>query len=222
MYIFHWMQLSRVNNRAFWDLGNWVQLFVSMWQGLWQRHPAGTWAIHLQSCWIQVQNTYYMIETNCNWRNMKSVPSIMWMTPSKVHFYGSLLRSYLCWWLFVTYQPQGTKGHPKHDLSIHHLPHLWLGWNFFEKIENIFLHHLVALSSCNTRFEGEKWELSQLEYSGEIQLLQKDINLEKTYVDALGANKTYTEYAKTYQSLMLIWNIPFLRIFNDKTYLSYI
>ena len=35
-------------------------------------------------------------------------------------------------------------------------PHLWLRWKFFEKIRNIFLHHLVALSSCNTRFEEEK------------------------------------------------------------------
>ena len=85
----------------------------------------------------------------------------------------------LCWWLFVTQKPQRTKGHPKHDLAILHLPHLWLRWNFFEKIGNIFLQYLVALSSCNTRFREEKWELSQLEYSGEMQLLQKHFDMEK-------------------------------------------
>ena len=110
----------------------------------------------------------------------------------------------LCWWLFVTQKPQRTKDHPKHDLAIHHLPHLWLRRNFFEKIRNIFLHYLVALSNCNTRFREEKWELSQLEYSGEMQLLQKHFDIEKTYVDADWANKTYTEYKKTYQSSMLI------------------
>ena len=35
-------------------------------------------------------------------------------------------------------------------------PHLWLRRNFFEKIGNIFLCYLVALSSCNTSFDGEK------------------------------------------------------------------
>ena len=59
------------------NLGNWWQLFASMWQHLWQRHPAGTWAIHPKSWWIEVQNTYYMIQTNYNWRNMKSIPSII-------------------------------------------------------------------------------------------------------------------------------------------------
>ena len=58
-------------------------------------------------------------------------------------------------------------------------PHLWLRWKFFEKIRNVFLHHLAALSSCNMRFEGAKWELSQLEYSGEMQLFQKDSGMEK-------------------------------------------
>jgi len=127
-----------------------------------------------------------------------------------------------CWCLFVTCKPRRTKGHPEHDLRIHHLPQVWLRRNFFLKIGNIFLHYLVALSSCNTRFEGEKWELSQLEYSGEIQLLQKDFDMEKTYVDALWTNKTYIEYRKTYQSSMLIQDVLFLRIFNHKTYLSYI
>ena len=114
----------------------------------------------------------------------------------------------LCWWLFVTQKPQRTKGHPKHDLAIHHLPHLWIRlWlrqNSFENIGNIFLHYLVALSSCNTRFREEKWELSQLEYSGEMQLLQKHFDMKKTYVDADWANKKYTEYRKTYQSSMQI------------------
>ena len=75
----------------------------------------------------------------------------------------------------------GAHKHGPHtdDLAIHHLPHIQLRWNFFEKIRNIFLHYLVALSSCNKKFEGEKWELSQLEYSGEMQLLQKEFNMEK-------------------------------------------
>ena len=88
-----------------------------------------------------------------------------------------------CWQLFVTHKTQRTKGHPKHDSPIHHLPHLWLRRNFFEKIGNIFLHYLVAFSSCDTRFEEEKWELSQLEYSGKMQLLQRYFDMEKTYVD---------------------------------------
>jgi len=72
----------------------------------------------------------------------------------------------------------------EHDLCIHHLHTSDWGGNFFEKVIYISLHHLLALSSCNTRFEGEKWELSQLEYSGEMQLLQKDFDMEKMYVDA--------------------------------------
>ena len=86
------------------------------------------------------------------------------------------------------------------------------GRNFLQKIGNIFPHYVVALSSCNTRFEKEKWELSQLGYSGEMQLLQKDFDMEKTYVDADWANKTYTEYRKAYQSSMLIQDVPLLRI----------
>ena len=53
------------------DLGSWGYLFVPMWQHLWQRHPVGTWAIHPKSWWIEVQNTYHMIQTNYKWRNMK-------------------------------------------------------------------------------------------------------------------------------------------------------
>ena len=195
-----------------WALG---QLFVSMWQRLRQRHPAGTWPIHPKSCWNEVQNTYCMIQTNSNWRNMKSITPIYEWHPPKHTFMILSLWSYLCWWLFVTLKHQRSEGHPKHDLPIHHLPHLWLRWIFFGKIRNIFLHYLVALGSCNTRFEEEKWELSQLEYSGGIQLLQKDFDMEKTYVDADWANKTY-------QSSKLIQNVPFLRILNHKTYLSYI
>ena len=75
------------------DLGTWGQLFVSMWQHLWQCHPAGTWAIHPKSWWIEVQNTYYMILTNHNWRHMKSNPSIIQITSSKAHFHDSPLRS---------------------------------------------------------------------------------------------------------------------------------
>ena len=202
---------------CFQDLGTLGQLFVSMWQHLWQRHPAGTWAIHPKICWIEGQNTYYIMQTNWNWRNMKSIPPTIWMTSSTAHFRDSPLRNSLCWQLFVTWKP-----HPEHDLRIHHLPHLWLRWFFFDKIGNIFLHHLVALSSCNTRIEGEKWELSQLEYSGEMQVLQKDFDMEKTYVDALWTKKAYTEYRKTHQSSMLIQDVPFLRNFNHKTYLSYI
>ena len=86
-------------------------------------------------------------------------------------------------------------------------PHLWSRRKFLEKIGNIFLYHLVGLSSCNTRFEGEKWESSQLEYSGGMQLFQKDFDMKKTYVDAPLARKTYTEYRKTCQSLILIQNI---------------
>jgi len=53
-------------------------------------------------------------------------------------------------------------------------------------------------------------------------LLQKYFDMEKTYVDALWANKTFTEYRKTYQSSILTQDVPFLRNFNHKTYLSYI
>ena len=100
--------------------------------------------------------------------------------------------------------------------------HLWSRWKFLEKIGNIFLYHLVGLSSCDTRFEGEKWELSQLEYYGEMQLFQKDFDMKKTYVDALLARKTYKEYSKTCQSLILIQNVSFLTNLNHKTYVSYI
>ena len=84
------------------NLGTWGELFVSMWQHLWRCHPAGTWAIHLQSCWIQVQNTYYMIETSCNWGNINLIASIIWMTPSKAYFCDLALTNYLYWQLFVT------------------------------------------------------------------------------------------------------------------------
>ena len=163
-----------------------------------------------------------MIQTNCNWRNVKSILLIYEWHPPKCTSMILPLGSYLCWRLFVTQKHQRTKGHPEHDLPIHHLPHLRLGRKFFEKIGNIFLHYRVTLSSCNTRFEEEKWELSQLGYSGEMQLLQSDFDMEKTYMDADWANKTYTEYKKTYQSSMLIQDVPFLRIFNHKRYLSYI
>ena len=55
-----------------------------------------------------------------------------------------------------------------------------------------------------------------------MQLLQENFDIEKKYVDALWTKKTYTEYRKIYQSLMLIQDVPFLRIFNDKTYLAYV
>ena len=71
-------------------------------------------------------------------------------------------------------------------------PHLWLTWKFFQKIWNIFLHHLVALSSCITRFEGEKWETSQLEHSGEMQLFQKNLT-RKRYMWVLFWQEKHTQ-----------------------------
>ena len=50
-----------------------------------------------------------------------------------------------------------------------------------------------------------------------MQLFQKNFDKEKIYVDALLAGKTYTEYRKTYQSSMLVQDVPFLTIFNHKT-----
>ena len=165
--------------------------------------------------WIKIQKTYYMTKTSCNWGKMNLITSISWMRPSKAYFHDFHLRNF-CWWLFVTWK-RSSRTWLSHPSS----PHLWLRWKFFEKIRNMFLHHLVALRSCNTRFEGEKWKLSQLKYSGEMQLFQKDFDKEKTSVDALLARNTYTEFRKTFQSSILIQE-PFLRIFNHKTYLSYI
>ena len=60
----------------------------------------------------------------------------------------------------------------------------WAG--IFLKKSKIYFYIIWKLwVSCNTRFEEEKWELSQLEYSGEMKLLQKDFEMEKTYVDAI-------------------------------------
>ena len=47
---FYEMQVWRIDTMPFEALGTWKQLFVSVWQHLWQRHPARTWAIHLKSC----------------------------------------------------------------------------------------------------------------------------------------------------------------------------
>ena len=165
-----WVQVQGMVTLPFEALGRWKQLFVSVWHCLWECHPTGTQAIHPKSCWIEVQNIYYMTQTSCNWGNVNLIASI---TLSKVYFHDFLIGNYLCWCLFVTLKPRRTKGHPEHDFAIHHLPHLQLRWNFFEKIGNIFLHYLVALSSCNTRFEKEKWELSQLEYSGECSFWRR-------------------------------------------------
>ena len=207
-----------MNNHDFWR--SWAlrgQLFVSTWQHLRQCHPAETWAIHLKRCWVEVQNTYYMIQTICNLRNMKLILSIIWMTPSKVHFYNS--SPFVVCYLEA---PENTRSsgtwlvHPSSSTPLIEVVF------FFEKIGNMFLHHLVALSSCNTSFQGEKWQLWQLEYSGKMQLLQKHFDMEKTYVDALWTNKTYTEYRKTYQSSMLNQDVPSLRIFNHKISMSYI
>ena len=166
-----------MNNCAFWiwALG---QLFVSVWQRLRQRHPAGTWAIHPKSCWIEVQNTYYMTQTSCNWGNMNLTVSIIWMTPSKASFCDFPLKLPL---LTVVCYLEAIKNKRSSRTWLVHpsSPHLWLRWKFFEKIRNICLHHLAALSSCNTRFEGEKWELSQLEHSGELQLFQKILTWKK-------------------------------------------
>ena len=57
------------------------------------------------------------------------------------------------------------------------------GGNFSKKSEIYFYITWQLWVSCNTRFEEEKWELSQLEYSGEMKHLQKDDDMEKTYVD---------------------------------------
>jgi len=193
------------------------QLFTPMWQCLWQHHPVRTRAIHPKGCWIEVQNSSYITQTNYNLRNMKLIPSIIWMTPlqsilSWFSFQETTLLMVICWLEAPKRKSSsGTWLVPPSSL------HLWLRWKFFEKVANICLHHLVILSNCNTRFRGEKRELLQLEYSGEMQVLQKDFDTEKTYVDALWANKTYTEYRKTYQSSRLIQDVPFLRIFNHKT-----
>ena len=214
------MQVYRTNNCAFWiwALG---QLFVSVWRRLRQHHPAGTWPIHPKSCWIEGQNTSYMTQTSCNWGNMNLTASIIGMTPSKASFCDFPLKLSL---LTVVCYLEAIKNKRSSETWLVHpsFPHLWLRWKLFEKIRNIFLHHLAALSSCNTRFKGEKWELSQLEYSGEMQLFQKDFDMKKTYVDALLARKTYISYRKTCQSLIQIQNVSFLTNLNHKTYLSYI
>ena len=88
---FYEMQVQRMDSVAFEALGTWKQLFVSVWHRLWQRHPAGTWAIHPKSCWIEAQNIYYMIHTSCNWGNMNLIVPIIWMTPSKSSFCDSPL-----------------------------------------------------------------------------------------------------------------------------------
>ena len=137
---------------------------------------------HPSKCrWIKIQKSYYMTKTSCNWGKMNLITSISWMRPSKAYFHDFHLRNF-CWWLFVTWK-RSSRTWLSHPSS----PHLWLRWKFFEKIGNMFLHHLVALSSCNTRFEGEKWKLSQLKYSGEMQLFQKDFDKEKTSVDRQGS-----------------------------------
>ena len=58
-------------------------------------------------------------------------------------------------------------------------------------------------------------------YSGEMQLLQKDFDIEKTYGDAVWANKTY----RIQKNIPVINADPGCTIsenFNHKTYLSYI
>ena len=217
VYGFMKMQVQRMDTVPFEALGTWKQLFVSVWQRLWQRHPAGTWAIHPKTCWIEVQNIYNMTQTSCNWGNMNLLASIIWMTPSKCIF-----SRFSCWKLplltFICYL-EALKNRTSSGTWLVHpsSPHLWLRWKFFQKIRSIFPHHLVALSSCNTRFEGEKWELSELKYSGEMQLFQKDFDMKKIYVNALLARKTYTEYRKTYQSSILVQDVPFLKNLNHKT-----
>ena len=73
---FYKMQVQRMDTVPFEALGTWKQLFVSVWQRLWECHPTGSWAIHPKSCWIKVQNTYYMTQTSCNWGNMNLIASI--------------------------------------------------------------------------------------------------------------------------------------------------
>ena len=157
-----------------------------------------------------------MIQTNCDWRNMKSISPIIWMTPSKVHFHDSPLRSFVDGYLLPR------RGHPKHDLAIHHLPHLWLRRNFSENIGNIFLYYLVALSSCNTRFREEKWELSQLGDSGEMQLLQKDFDMAKNICGCWLGKQNIHRIQENIPVINVDPGVPFLRILNHKTYLSYI
>ena len=147
-----------------------------------------------KGCWNEIQKAYYTTQTDGNWQNISLIPPIVWMTP---------LQSMISWFsgrklalLMVVCSPEAPKNKRSSRTWLPHpsSPHLRLGRKFFEKIGNIFLQHLVALSSCNTRFKGETWELSQLEYSGEMQLLQKDFDMKKAYVDALWASKTYTEH----------------------------
>ena len=49
MLWFYEMQVQRMDTLPFKTLGTWMQLFVSVWQRLWKRHPAGTSAIHLNA-----------------------------------------------------------------------------------------------------------------------------------------------------------------------------
>ena len=95
------------------------------------------------------------------------------------------------------------------------------GRNFLKKIGHVFLYYVVALSSCNTRFEEEKWELSQLGYSGEMQLLQKDFDMAKNICGCwLGKQNIH----RIQENIPVINADPRCTIsenFNYKTYLSY-
>ena len=119
------------------------------------------------SCWIQVQRMDTVpFEVLSTWRQLFAS---MWQ-----HLVDSCL-------LLRRPKEQKVIQNMTHPSIIFHTSD-W-GGIFLKKIGNIFLHYLVAFSSCDTRFEEEKWELSQLEYSGETQLLQRDFEMGKTYVD---------------------------------------
>ena len=200
----------------FQDLSTWGQLFVSMWQHLWQHHPAGTWAIHLKICWIEGQNTYVM-QTTCNWRNMKSIPStlqstFLWFSSQKL----PLLTVVCHLEALKNKRSSGTRlAHPSSSTPPIKAEIFWKNRKYIYTLSGSseYLWHKIWRREMRIITIGIFWWNAAFE---------EGFWYGKTYVDALWTNKTYTEYVKTYHSLMLIQDVPFLRIFNHKTYLSYI
>jgi hypothetical protein len=76
-----------------------------------------------------------MVQTNCNWRNMMSITSIIRMTLSKAYFRDFPSRD-LPLLTVVCYLR--TERHPEHDLRIHHFHTSDSGGNFFKKSEIYF------------------------------------------------------------------------------------
>ena len=209
MFMVLWNASAKDGYCAFWGLAhenNYLYLCGNTFVNIIQLEPEPSiWkAVELKYKYIlydtnQLQLRKYELNSINNLNN--TLQSILWWSSS----WKLPLLTVVCY-LEALMNKRSSKTWLVHPSS----PHFWLRCKFFQKIRNIILHHLVALSGCNTRFEGKKWELSQLEYSGEMQLFQKNCDMEKTYVNALLARKTY-------QSSILVQDVPFLTIVNHTT-----